>query len=465
MPRIQPHGRNGSRSRLLIDSDGENFGNDGCGTACVTIGAGRHGADPGRRRGGSAPPAGNPKALEGVGRMTGMGLLGILISMSGFYFARANESRARLVLFVLLLLVHIAASIAGYLYSQEFGGDVHLYYYDTLGVYGQQSGVSTIFIINFVQFLKSYLGGTFFDYFLLFQAFGFWGVLFILRAFDDIHQELGQPTFKNIYFILFLPGLHFWTSGIGKDPPMFFAVALCTWAAFRLHTRYVAFGAGVVIAMLVRPHIALLALIAFALTLLVGRGTSLAMRVALLAVVLAGIVSTAGLVESMVTGLSLSSTDSLSEVLDSRSQVSEESGADLSITGASFPVKLLSLLFRPFFFDANGIFGYVASLENLVLLAVAFTLARRAGTGLAVARAAVFARFAFFFFVLITLLLALFNYNVGLGLRQKMMMMPTLLIFFAATLAVRASQKGMVYGPGAGAYAGRPETLQGYRRA
>jgi hypothetical protein len=465
MPRIQPHGRNGSRSRLLIDSDGENFGNDGCGTACVTIGAGRHGSDPGRRGHGSAPPAGNPKAREGIERMTGMGLLGILISISGFYFARANESRARLVLFVLLLLVHIAASVAGYLYSQEFGGDVHLYYYDTLGVYGREVGVSTVFIINLVQFLKSYFGGTFLDYFLLFQTFGFWGILFILRSFDEIHRELGQPTFKPIYLLLFLPGLHFWTGGIGKDGPMFLAVALCTWAAFRLQTRYLAFGAGVAIALLVRPHIALLALVVFALTLLVGRGTSLLMRVALIAVVVAGMGTAAGLVESTVSGLSLTNADSVSEALDSRSRVSEESGADLSITGASFPVRLLSLLFRPFFFDAKGIFGLVASLENLVLLGVAFTLVRRPRTALAIARATVFARFAFFFVVMITLLLATVNYNVGLGLRQKMMMMPALLIFFAAVLAVRTVQKGTVYGPGGPAYAGHLETVQGYRRA
>jgi hypothetical protein len=388
-----------------------------------------------------------------------------MISIAGFHFARANESRARLVLFILLLLVHIGASVAGFLYAQEFGGDVSLYYYDLLGVYGRHTGVSTVFIINFVQFLKSYFGGTFFDYFLLFQAFGFWGILFILRAFDDIHQELGQPTFQNIYFILFLPGLHFWTSGIGKDAPMFFAVALCTWAAFRLRTRYLAFGAGVAIALLVRPHIALLALVAFALTLLVGRGTSLLMRVALLAVVLGGIGTAAGLVESTMSGVNLSSADSVSELLESRSQVSEESGADLSIVGASFPVKLLSLLFRPFFLDANGIFGYVASLENLVLLGLAFTLIRRSPTALAIARATVFARFAFFFFVMITIFLALFNYNVGLGLRQKMMMMPALLVFFAAMLAVRSGQRGMVYGPGGAPYAGRPETLQGYRRA
>jgi hypothetical protein len=397
--------------------------------------------------------------------MTLLGLLGILISIAGFHFARANVSRSRLILFVLLLLEHLGASIAVYLYSQEFGTDAVLYYYDTWQVYGEETGIGTLFIITLVQFIKSYLGGSFFDYFLLFQAVGFWGILFIMRAFDHIHEELGQPLFKPIYLILFLPGIHYWTSSIGKDPLMFFAAAVCTWAAFRLQTRYLAFGAAVALASLVRPHIALLALVALALTVLLARKTSLLMRSALIAVVLAGTASVAGLVEGLVTGLNFSDVDSVSEALESKSQVSEESGGDLSIMGASFPVKLLSLLFRPFFFDSSGVFGYVASLENAVLLGVMLTLLWQWRTALAVTRAAMFARFAFFYFVMITGLLAMVNYNVGLGLRQKMMMMPALLVFFSAMLAVRSARTGKVYGPNPAAYSGAPAAAHGYRRA
>jgi hypothetical protein len=388
-----------------------------------------------------------------------------MISIAGFYFARANESRGRFIFFVLLLLIHIGAAVATYSYTQSFGGDALIYYYDNLQIYGRATGLSTVFLVNFVQTLKTYIGGSFFDYFLLFQSMGFWGLLFMIRAFDDIHQELGQPTFKGVYLLLFLPGLHYWTSAIGKDAPVFLSVAMCTWAAFRLQTRYLVFGAGVVIVLLIRPHIALMALIAFALTLLLGRNISLLTRAGLMAVVLAGIGSVATLVEGTVGGLNLSSTDSMTELLESRSQVSEESGADLSIVEGSFPVKLFSLLFRPFFIDANGALGYIASLENVVLLTIVLTLIRRFRTAFAVARAAAFARFALFFFIMITGLLALFNYNVGLGLRQKMMMMPALLVFFVAVMAVRHLRKEMASGPSAADHGGAPVAGQGYRRA
>ena len=392
-------------------------------------------------------------ALDAGRRMTVLGLFGILISMAGFHFARVSQSRGRFIMFATLLIGHIAASIAYYYYAQEFGADADMYYRDPFGYYGTESGLSTVFIVNFVQFLKSYFGGSFLDYFFLFQAMGFWGILFVLRSFDEIHEELGQPNFKYVYLLLFLPGLHFWTSAIGKDAPVFLSVAMCTWAAFRLQSRYLAFAAAIVIALLVRPHIALIALVALAMTVLVARNTSAVTRVALLAVTLGGIGAVSGLVETSFGGLSLTNTDAVGEFIETKSTVSEEAGGDQSIMGASFPVKLFSLLFRPFFIDASGALGYIASLENAVLLVVFATLIWRSGTALQVARAAMFARFAAIFFVMLTILLAMINYNVGLGLRQKMMMMPTLLTFLAAMLAVRSARRQAVYDLRAAAYA------------
>ncbi|MFL6845439.1 MAG: hypothetical protein ACJ8ER_11230 [Allosphingosinicella sp.] len=397
--------------------------------------------------------------------MTALGLIGILLSLAGFRFARVSESRARFGLFALLLIAHLGATVGYYLYAQEFGGDVLMYYYDPYGVYGRYTGLSTVFLINFTQTLKETIGGSFFDYFLLFQAMGFWGILFVLRTFDDVHKELGRPLFSRVYLLLFLPGLHFWTSAIGKDSPLFLAVAMCTWAGFRLQSRYPAFVAGLVIALLIRPHIALIALIALSLTILLEPRTRLIIRIALLAVSLACTLSVGGLVESSFNGLNLSNADSVSDFLATRSGVSEEAGGDVSIVSASFPVKLISLLFRPFFVDAAGAMGYLASIENVVLLIVVGTLLWRFRSSLNVARRALFARFSMLFFVLLTVLLAMVNYNIGLGLRQKMMMMPALLVFYASLMAVRAAQRQMVYGPPPGAYAGGPVAVTSYRGA
>jgi len=109
--------------------------------------------------------------------------------------------------------------------------------------------------------------------------------------------------------------------------------------------------------------------------------------------------------------------------------------ADTPPVGLPLPVAMLSLLFRPFFFDAGGFEGLIASFENLVLVGIfgyfiyRFGWLRKLFTGTLVVRYAVF--FAF----LVTMMLSLTYYNVGLGLRQKMMMMPAILMIFAALIA------------------------------
>jgi hypothetical protein len=66
---------------------------------------------------------------------------------------------------------------------------------------------------------------------------------------------------------------------------------------------------------------------------------------------------------------------------------------------------------------------------------------------------------------MLTLLLALVNYNVGLGLRQKMMMMPCLLSFLVAVLAVRTARSRAVYDLRRAAYASLQREQQAPRGA
>jgi hypothetical protein len=107
---------------------------------------------------------------------------------------------------------------------------------------------------------------------------------------------------------------------------------------------------------------------------------------------------------------------------------------------ASFPVRLLSLLFRPLFFDANGIFAIVASFENLVYIFIfGFLVYHLRGTA-QVARGVFFLRFAAVFGTLLIILLTFVYYNVGLGARQKMMMVPPIFALFVAHWGLRAQQ-------------------------
>lgn len=371
--------------------------------------------------------------------MSLIGIVGLIICLSGLPFSQAGRTRGRGALFTFLLLMHIGAAVAYNLYSQQAGSDVLFYYYDPYQIYGSSSGLSTTFVINFIQVLKSYFGGSLLDYFLLFQAMGFWGILFLLRCFDEIRDDLTLPRQGAAYFLLFLPGIHFWSSAIGKDAPLFLAVAMTVWAALRPRSRYAAFIAALVVMVLVRPHIALLTVIAGSLAVFFQPGTRLAVKAVLVTIAMG---SAAGLAVTVETSLNvdLSSADAVSEFLAARSTVAEV-GGDTTIVSGSFPVKLFSLLFRPLFFDAGSVFGQIASFENLLLMGLFMILLWHFKTGVNLVRRSFFARFAIIFFSAMTVMLTVVNYNVGLGLRQKVMMMPPLLTFFVAVLSVNAAHR------------------------
>jgi len=371
--------------------------------------------------------------------MTWVGMAGLLTAISAAYVADLRGSRSRIAVFAMLLVLHTLASCAFYLYAESSGSDAHFYYYDPLRYNELYSGFGTGFIMNTVQLLKTNLGGTFFDYFMLFQAIGFWGVVFVYKIYHEIfaEMELFQPGWT--YLPLFLPGIHFWTGAIGKDAPVFLGVALSIWSAMRLKSRLIPMGMALALMLVVRPHIALLALIALAISSLLDRRTGFLLKALFVGAVVAGGIVVAGTIQTN-HSVDMSNPDSVSTYMESRTSIDESSGADVAMVQANLPVKILSLWFRPFFLDAENAMGYIASLENAVLLLIFGFLAVNQRLIRTAFRKVLYMRYSTILFVLTTVLLGMVNYNVGLGLRQKMMAMPCLLVMLTTLLALKFSR-------------------------
>jgi hypothetical protein len=372
--------------------------------------------------------------------MTLVGIAGLLLGLAAVFVADLRWSRQRISVFALLFVLHAVASV-GYYEFAKLGSDAQFYYNDPLQIYGRETGLSTIFTVNMVQFLRENFGGTFFDYFMLFQSLGFWGIVYLIKAVQEIHEELELAIHPWTYLPFFLPGIHFWTGAIGKDAPLFLGVALSVWAAMRLNRRYIAFGIAVGIMLLFRAHIALIALMALAAAALFEQRVKLWVKGILLAGVFGVTVITATSMDTTYQ-IDMSNADSVADFLEARSSVGEESGADLSLVNSSLPTKILSLWLRPFFFDAEGFMAYIASLENVLLLLIMMYLVINFRESVRITKKVMYLRFSFIFFVVLTLLLAMVSFNIGLGLRQKMMAMPCLLILFASIVAVRSAKEG-----------------------
>jgi hypothetical protein len=289
--------------------------------------------------------------------------------------------------------------------------------------------------------MKHAVGGTFLDYFLLFQVISFFGICVLTRTIEEIYRELGVEQPLYVYFLPLLPGLHFWTCAIGKDGALLLAVCLSIWAMMNLRRRYLAMGAALVIMVVIRPHIASLAVAALALTILFDGKTRLAPRILLVAVTLVGLAYSLTFVGDM-TSVDLTSPDDVSDYLAAHEEVTKDAEtAGNSAVYGSYPFKMLSLLFRPMFIDATDIMGLAASMENLILLLLFGTLAARLRTVAGLVRRLSYIRFALIFAVLVAALLALVYYNIGLGLRQKTMFVPAIIIIFVTVIALGQARR------------------------
>jgi hypothetical protein len=266
--------------------------------------------------------------------------------------------------------------------------------------------------------------------------------MLLARLFREIEEKIGVQDHRPYLGLLLLPSVNFWTSAIGKDAPVFFAVTLCVWAMMNFRPRVLYFTIGIGIMVLFRPHIAFMAASALAGASFFGKSVSLGRRLGLLAVAVAGIWIASGAVESTF-GVDATSVSSVSEYLDKQGVAFAADTGNTSLGEAPFVVRVLSLLFRPLFFDAHGILGVIASAENIgaILLTLYFLAHIRDLAHLV--RHVQFMRFAAVFGAIVLFTLSLVYYNVGLGLRERVMAYPMIFSIAVSLWSVQRKRRSM----------------------
>lgn len=362
--------------------------------------------------------------------------LGLLLSLSCYFIAFPKGLERRLTLYLPIALLHVAAGVAFWLFAESQPADANMYYLDPYRLADDPFQPGTVFVVQFVQFMKLSMAGSFFDQFMLFQAFGLIGLALLLRCLMELGDLLQVRVPNLAYGLLLLPGLHFWTAAIGKDAPVFMGVCLSIWAALRIERRFVWFGLAVAVMFLFRPHIAALACLALVGAFLVNRRMPVVIKAVLIPLAIGAFTLVAATAQDQL-GLTTVDSKSLTDFVDRTQNAGSAFSGGADLAGQPFIIKLLSLLFRPFFFDAAGLFAYAASLENLLLIGVFYLIAIRALTLFRIGRSAFFVPYCAILVVILATLLALVNYNVGLGLRQKMMFMPAVIILFSTVLMHR----------------------------
>jgi hypothetical protein len=333
-----------------------------------------------------------------------------------------------------LWLFHLLISTCYYFYTRNGGGDAWGYW-----IHAQQmkwgdftnnlvssQGTEFMNTINYIP--ANILGMGFFPNTLLYGLLGFIAFIYIYRiCIQTISYNSKFYKYQLFPLLLFLPNLHFWSSGIGKDTMLFLCTIMTIYGSMRISKRFSLIVVGLLLSYGIRPHITLILVISLGLAYILNRKVSIMQRIFLLIPL---IVVAVIIIPSVLTFVKM---DELSFV--EFGQFSENQAIGLSYGGSfvdissyPYPLKVLTFLYRPFFFDINGIPALIASFENLLLLLLSIKILRN--HPIRTFKAAPLAIQGLFIFSILGILsFSMSMSNLGIILRMRNMFLPGLIIF------------------------------------
>ncbi len=341
---------------------------------------------------------------------------------------------------------HIVIAVFFHFYIIAAGGDATHYWYtvkemnieEVLVLCKQFNATGFIFLINY--FPSNILDLSFFSGNLFYAIIGYLGFIYfylITKSFLKDNENirslkfLGVPLITTIWF---LPNLHFWSSGIGKDTILFFCISLFIYSIQKARKRLLGIAISLLLSFFIRPHVTMFLLISFSAGYVLDGNLKAYQKLGILLLFFIGIFFTYQFVLDFIQ-LESFETTSIEEFASKKASKLNKvgSGSGIDISAYPFPLKIATFLYRPFFFDSNGIMGVFASLENLILVLFTFSIFKNKPfktfkTGNFITKGMVL------FFILGTVSFSLILGNLGIMLRQKNMFIPLFLIFGILTI-------------------------------
>lgn len=365
-------------------------------------------------------------------------------------------------LFMIALVAMLLAALARYWFSYEYSDgrvDAAKYSRAAQDIAEQfRSGVvlpalaidlvGSGFIILLTGTMYAVIGPSVLGASLIWSWLGFWGLYFCYQAF-----RIGLPTGDHRRYavlIFFLPSLLFWTAAVGKEAWMMFSIGLTLWGAARLlsHQRGAAtfLIAGMATTALVRPHIAILVYGALFIALLLRRSlaTDRLGPVVKLALVLLLVPIGFLLVDQAGSflGVETFTPNTVGELLDDQAQQTSDIGnSTFAAVRATDPsnalVAAVTVLFRPFPWEATNLQFLMSALEGMVLAGLTAMSAWRIGQAPSLLRDRPYVVLALIYIAAFVIAFSSLG-NFGLLVRERIMVLPLLFVLLALPRRVKA---------------------------
>jgi hypothetical protein len=306
----------------------------------------------------------------------------------------------------------------------------------------------TAFLESVTGLVYSLTGVSLIGGFMVFAWFGFVGQMLAFRAFVEAVPD-GQIR-RYAILVFFLPSLIFWPSSIGKESWMLLGVGACMLGAARLLTRpprgLLALSLGLVATAMVRPHVTLLVAVSGVIAFAVGRTSGAMSRKAKLAalVALAGATFYLIRIAAAYVGVDDLSVEGVSEAWEDRSGNTDSGGSSFSaqpVTGPQdLPMALVTLLVRPFPWEAGGLMPLLASLEGVLVGGLIALAALSAPQALRVIRRNPYVTFCLSYLLVYAVLFSGFA-NFAILTRQRTLAIPAFLVLLCLPVAQQAVEK------------------------
>lgn len=293
----------------------------------------------------------------------------------------------------------------------------------------------TYFICALNYFPSKILGLSYFTGTMLYSSIGFIGLTYFYRiAIEYIPYNSKIGNYKLFPLLFFFPSLHIWSCAIGKDTLLFFSIGVFFYGIVSIRRKFIMVAFAFLLAYLVRPHMALFMALAIGLGYSTGKSIPFYQKiifglvgVGLILVILPQVLETTKMEEL--------SAESFNQFSESKvNLLGKGAGSAIDISSYPFPLKVFTFLFRPLFFDINGLPALLASFENLLLLILTIKVLR--GSAIKAYRSAPVVIKALLLFLLIgTFAFSQSLGNLGIMIRMRNMFLPGMMIYILWALS------------------------------
>jgi hypothetical protein len=263
--------------------------------------------------------------------------------------------------------------VAGSAISEEFrdlvfgGPAFELYVSDFTGT----RFIRLVTALPYVVTGPTQLGG-----YIIFSFLSFWGLYLFYRAHSIAFP--GGLRRRYVVFVFFLPSVVFWPSSIGKEAWLTTMLGLGTYGLARLLTQqrfgYVTILASMVGMGVVRPHVAAIFVVATAGAFMLRRSTGRGGTSRKIAGILVLAIVVGFVMNQVQAYFGIDNPLDAQAVFDETTRRSSQGGSQFdavqptSITNV--PWAVITVLFRPFLFEAGSVAGLVTAVEGTILLAL-----------------------------------------------------------------------------------------------